>query len=203
MPDASSWTVLSSSSIGGSYLLAAELGKYLLDNNGKKRSLYWAGAGFNIAVPGLPASAAVSTSAHWSAPGKVYFSKLAAHRINPNSPAELVFSGNGLIIEMGLNSALTDMLGLGPMIRDWARGHGIHDWENQACAQMLMFNTTNNLFGTVLGVGLSDIVTILIELATTGDYSSISTQGIAFVASTSTGVDTGGITATQGAWVLW
>jgi hypothetical protein len=133
----------------------------------------------------------------------VYFSKLAPHRINPYSPAELVFSGNGIILEMGVNSSLATLLGVAPLIQNWARGHGIQDWQNQACGQMLMFNTTNNLFGTVLGVGLGDIATILIELAATGDYSSISTQGIAFVASASTGIDTAGITATQGAWVLW
>jgi hypothetical protein len=203
MPNPSDWTVSSSSGIGGSFLLAAEVGKYQLENNGRKQPLYWAGAGLNISVPGLPASASVSTSAHFSASGKVYFSKLAPHRINPSISAEQTFSGNGVILEMGVNSALTNLLGIAPWIRDWARGRGIHDWENQVCAQMLMFNTTNNLFGTILGVGLGDIIGILIELAATGDYSSISTQGIAFVASTSTGVDTAGVSAIQGAWVLW
>jgi len=176
MPDTSTWTVLSSSGLGGSFLLAAEAGKYVLDNGRRKRSLFWAGAGLNVAVPGLPASGTVSTPAHWSVPGKVYFSKLAPHRINPNSPAELVFSGNGLVVEMGINSALTTMLGLGPIVRSWAQARGIQDWQNQACGQMLMFNTTTNLMGAVLGVGLSDIIGILIELATTGDYTSAYTQ---------------------------
>ena len=198
-----SWTVLSSSGIGGSFLLAAEAGKYLLDNGRQKRSLFWAGAGLNISVPGLPASGSVSTASHWSTPGKVYFSRLAPHRINPNVPAEQVFAGNGLIIEMGINSALTNLLGLGPTIRDLARNRGIPDWQNQACGQMLMFNTTNNLMGTVLGVGLGDIITILSELALTGDFSSACTQGLAFAASMATGIDTGGITVTQGAWFLW
>ncbi len=203
MPEPSIWTVLSSSSIGGSFLLAAEAGKYILDHGGSKQSLYWVGAGLNISVPGLPASASVSTSSHWSAPGRVYFSKLAPHRINPAVPTEQVFTGNGLVIEMGINSALANLLGVGPTIRDWARGRGIHDWENQACGQMLMFNTTNNLIGTVLGIGLADILGVLGELALTGDFSSINTQGIAFVASTSSGVDTAGITVTQGNWILW
>jgi hypothetical protein len=202
MPDAS-WTVLSSSGVGGSFLLAAEAGKYVLDNGQQKRSLYWVGAGLNISVPGLPASAAVSTPSHWSTPGKVYFSRAAPNRINPNIPAEQVFSGNGLIIEMGVNSALTNLLGLGPTIRDLARSRGIPDWQNQACGQMLMFNTTNNLIGTVLGIGLGDILGILGELALTGEFSSVSTQGLAFVASMATGIDTAGITVTQGAWMLW
>ena len=203
MPDSSNWTVLSSSSIGGSFLAAAEAGKYILDNGTKKRSLFWVGAGFNISVPGLPGSGSVSTSAHWSTPGTVYFSRLAPHRVNPYNSADMVFSGNGIVLEIGANCALADAFGFGQMVRNWARARGIQDWQNQACAQMLMFNTTNNLFGTILGAGLTDIMTILIELATTGDYTSINTQGIAFVASASTGVDTGGITATQGAWFLW
>ena len=68
---------------------------------------------------------------------------------------------------------------------------------------MLMFNTTNNLIGTVLGIGLGDILGILGELALTGEFSSVSTQGLAFVASMATGIDTAGITVTQGAWMLW
>jgi len=203
MPDPSIWTVLSSSSIGGSALLAAEAGKYILNHGGSKQSLFWVGAGLNVSVPGLPASASVSTSFHWSAPGRVYFSKLAPHRINPAVPTEQVFTGNGLVIEMGINSSLVNLLGIGPTIRDWARSRGIHDWENQASGQMLMFNTTNSLIGTVLGIGLADILGLLGELALTGDFSSINTQGIAFVASASSGIDTAGITVTQGNWILW
>ncbi len=57
MADAA-WTVLSSSGFGGSFLLAAEAGKYLLDNGRQKRSLFWAGAGLNVSVPGSsPATA--------------------------------------------------------------------------------------------------------------------------------------------------
>jgi hypothetical protein len=203
MSDPSIWTVLSSSSIGGSAVVAVEAGKYVLGHAGNRKSLFWIGAGINVSVPGLPASGAVSTSAHWSTPGRVYFSKLAPHRVNPNLSPEQVFGGNGLIFEIGINSALTRVLGLEPLIRDWARARGIHDWENQACGQMLLFNTTTNLFGSILGVGLSDIISILLELATTGDYTSIYTQAIAFVASTSTGADTGGVTVTQGSWLLW
>ena len=55
MPDPSIWTVLSSSSIGGSALLAAEAGKYILNHGGSKQSLFWVGAGLNVSVPGLPA----------------------------------------------------------------------------------------------------------------------------------------------------
>jgi hypothetical protein len=203
MSTTSTWTVLSSAGIGGAAGLAVEAGKYVLSNGTQQKSLFWVGAGVNVSIEGLPLSVAASTPRHWSAPGKVFFSKMAPHRINPSLSPEMVFSGNGLVIEIGANSALADVLFVGPYIRDWARAHGVPDWQNQACGQMLLFNTTNNLFGTVLGVGLADILTILGEIAATGDYSSIYTQGVAFVASASSGIDTAGITVTQGGWFLW
>ncbi len=198
------WTISGPSGVSGSYLVSGAISKYVLRSGATKHSLYWVGAGLSVSVPGLPASGGISTPSHWCTTGRVYFSELAPHRLNPRyHRAESVFTGQGVIVEAGANSALVATLGLLPMLHGFARRQGIQDYENQIAAQILLINTTWGITGMVTGMQLADLISILTELALRGQFSSIYTKALAFSASTSTGVDTGGVGVQSGSWLLW
>lgn len=90
------------------------------------------------------------------------------------------------------------MFGVQNYVQDYARKNGINDYENHMAVQLLLFNTNITIANPP--ALLAEVMTIATELAVQGQFSSIYTKAVALIASTSTAVDSAGITGFQGLW---